>query len=79
MTVGVWCPRRDGCRFVAEQHSYAIDIQPDGKVDVTRNRRAWRYDLDDVDEALRVIRRAEGRGVPVTLIEQDGYRRKVST
>lgn len=60
-------------------HQYAAEIQGNGKVDVTRNRRAWRYDLDDLDEALAHVRRAEGRGVQVTVIEPDGYRRKVST
>lgn len=58
-------------------HTYEAHIQPDGKVDVHRNRRAWRYDLDDLDEAVRVVRRAESKGYPLTVVEEDGYRRKV--
>ncbi len=62
------------------KHDYIIRVNDDGTtVDVLRNKRAWRYDLDDVDEALREIKRAEGKGHPVTLIEQDGYRRKIAT
>lgn len=58
---------------------YRIEILPSGLVDVTRNTRAWKYDLDDVDEAMRLIRRAEGPGHEVTLVEPDGYPTKVST
>jgi hypothetical protein len=56
---------------------YQAEIMDDGKVDVTRDRRAWKYDLDDLDEALAFIRREQGRGWPVTVVEQDGYRRIV--
>lgn len=58
---------------------YEVDVQPTGLVDVRRNRRAWRYDLDDLDEATRLIMRAEGKGFEFTVVEVDGYRRKVST
>lgn len=57
--------------------TYEAEILPSGKVDLTRNRRAWKYDLDDLDEAIKFVRREKGRGWPITVIEQDGYRRIV--
>lgn len=57
--------------------SYLVTL--DRSVDIQRDRRAWRYDLDDLDEALSVIRRSEGRGVEVTVEEPDGYRHRVRT
>lgn len=62
-----------------DEHEYHIRVNDDGTVDVLRNKRAWRYDLDDEDEALRAIKRAAGKGQPVTVIEADGYRRKITT
>ena len=64
---------------MAKPNTYEVELLSSGKVDVLRNRRAWKYDLDDLDEAVRVIMRAEGRGFEFTVIELDGYRRKAST
>jgi hypothetical protein len=48
-----------------------------GKVDVRCNRRAFLYDLDDLDEALSRIRRSKkyARGDKVVYIEDNGSRR----
>lgn len=54
---------------------YTIEENPDGTFDVRRNGRSFRYDLDDLDEA-RLAARRDG-ATEVTLIETDGYRRKI--
>jgi hypothetical protein len=50
-----------------------------GNIDVRRNGRAFRYDLDDVEEAVRLIRRSPkfDPGDQVTVVDQDGYRRSL--
>lgn len=58
---------------------FEIEMLPNGKVDIVRDRRAFWYDLDDVDEAIGMIRSQHGRGLRVTIIEPDGYRRQVTT
>lgn len=60
-------------------NAYIIRLEPDGTADVLRNRRAWRYDLADLEEALAHVRRAEGKGRQVTVWEPDGRRRKIRT
>lgn len=52
---------------------WVIELLPSGACDVTRDRRAYAYDLD-LDEALDRVRR-EGAD-QVTVIELDGYRIK---
>lgn len=47
--------------------------------DVTHNGRAFAYDLDDADEAIRAIRRKVGPGVSVSIEDDTGYRTKVRT
>lgn len=56
-----------------------IEIYPNGECDVTKDRRAYGYDFDDLYDALSVIRNREGRGIEVTVIEADGYRRPMMT
>lgn len=61
--------------FEVEQHL-------DGTCDVTLERKAYHYDYVDLEEALNAIRRDRtngGRGIEITVIEADGYRRKVRT
>lgn len=64
---------------------FVIEQKPDGTCDVHRNRRAFAYDCDDIDEALMRIRRKlttekkPSRGVEVTHIEPDGYPRRIRT
>lgn len=58
---------------------FEIEIQPNGLCDVRRRRKAFAYDLDDVDEALSRIRRKYGRDIPVTIIQIDGYRTRAHT
>lgn len=59
--------------------TYEIEMLPGGGVDVTKDRRAYAYDLDDVEEALDRIRRDEGSGYEVFLVEEDGYRTRLTT
>lgn len=47
--------------------------------DVTRNGRAFVYDLDDADEAIQAIRRKVGPGIPVAIEDDTGYRTKART
>lgn len=53
---------------------WEAEVQPDGRIDLRLNRRIIHYDLDDMDEALRIVRRQDGRGTEVAVIEGDGYR-----
>ena len=55
---------------------WEIEVGPGG-VDTRRDRRAHRYDLADVDEALRLIKRQDKRPGVVTLIHEDGYRERL--
>lgn len=52
-----------------------------GKVDVRCNRRAFAYDLDDLDEAVQRIRRSRkfSPGDKVVVIEENGARRTISS
>lgn len=54
------------------------EIEPTGRgtFDVRRNRRPYRYDTEDLDEALSEVRRAGGKKAVV--IQPDGYRETVS-
>ena len=58
---------------------WVIEVDPLGACDVLRSGRTMAYDLDDEVEALDFIRahRQGGRGLPVTVIEADGYPSKV--
>lgn len=56
---------------------FEIEDSGRGTFDIRRNGRPWRYDRDDVDEAMRDI--AQAGGGRVILIEPDGYRREVRT
>lgn len=58
---------------------FEVEIGDEGLCDVRRDRRAFAYDLDDVDEAMRRIRREIGSGEEVMVIEQDGYRTRRRT
>lgn len=53
---------------------WVIEEQPSGKVDLRHDRKAIAYDLDDEDEAIRMIRKKDPEATEVTLIEADGYR-----
>lgn len=59
-------------------NSWTIE-EHDGKLDIRLNRRAFAYDCDDIAEARRRIKRSRKYDPDdtVTLIEDDGYRRKV--
>jgi hypothetical protein len=61
---------------------YEIEANPDGTLDVRRDRRGVAYDRDDMDDALRAIRREVARRqdeeIQVVFIEPDGYRRKLT-
>lgn len=52
-----------------------------GKVDVRCNRRAFAYDLDDLEEAERKITRSRkfSPGDKVVVIEENGARRTISS
>ena len=72
---------------MAERPEFEIDARG-GTVTVTSNRRAFAYDLDDLDEALARIRRARskdrshtpiGKGVEVTYWPPTGSRQIVRT
>lgn len=52
---------------------FVIEVLDKGLCDVRRKGRAFAYECDDLDEALRMIRRKVGKGVVVTVIERDGY------
>ena len=65
---------RVGASQVAD---FTLEILPDGKVDITKNRRAWKYDMDDLDEAIRAVKKFMGQPCIVTVVEQDGYRKKL--
>jgi precorrin-6B methylase 2 len=47
-----------------------------GSVDVLRNNRSRAYDLDDVEEAIRYIKRNRRykTGEEIEVVEPDGYR-----
>lgn len=55
---------------------YEIEIQPSGLCDVRKDRRAFLYDMDDVEEAVRLIRQRDAWVDPheIVVIEPDGYR-----
>ena len=59
-------------------NTWTIEEHSDG-VDLKLNRRSFAYDLDDIDEACRRIRRSHrySPGDTVTVVEKDGYRHKV--
>lgn len=63
---------------------YEVDVWANGTVErVTKDRRAFAYDLRDVDEAVGQIRgdrrRKQGEAFEVTVVEPDGYRRRLRT
>jgi hypothetical protein len=49
------------------------------KVDVLRNRKAFAYDCEDIDEALSLIKRDRRyrKGDKIEAVEPDGYRRQI--
>lgn len=51
----------------------------EGNFDVRRNGRSFRYDLDDVDEALKAIRRSPkfSPDDQVFVVDESGYRKRV--
>ena len=55
---------------------WKIEEQGSGLVDVQLNGRAWRYDLEDSEEAVRSIVRSPDYGLAdsVYLVHYDGYR-----
>ena len=53
---------------------YMIEATGDGTFDVTRNRRAFAYDCEDLDDAMQRIRKRDGRGLVVTIVDQVGNR-----
>lgn len=54
---------------------FQIEVMPGGRCDIRLDGRAYRYDRDDLDEALTEVRRAGADSVEV--IEEDGYRRTI--
>lgn len=72
-------PRWDSKIRTMTPNKYFIELLSNGKVDIARNTRAWRYDLDDLDEALSAVRKAEGKGVEVLVVGPDGGRSKTKT
>lgn len=63
---------------------YEVDVRANGTVErVTKDRRAFAYDLRDVDEAVAQIRgdrrRKSGEAIEVIVIEPDGYRNRLRT
>jgi hypothetical protein len=51
---------------------WVAEVYPDGKVDVSCDRRPVRYDCDDLHEARHVMRQYGAE--TFTLVEPDGYR-----
>jgi len=62
-----------GLPTVVAVSDWTIELLPNGTCDVTKDRRAYAYDLD-FEEALDRLRR-EGAD-EVTVVELDGYRVK---
>jgi hypothetical protein len=60
---------------------WIIEVSPDGKLDITRDRKSFAYDLDDYDEAFARIKRDRRyqAGDRVEVIEPDGYRRRITS
>lgn len=54
--------------------SWEVEVHLDGRCDLRLDRRIVHYDLDDLDEAARVVRRQDGPGTEIIVIEPDGYR-----
>lgn len=59
---------------------WTIEEARNGLWDVFRDRRIVAYDRDDVEEAVRTIQRDRrySPGDKITVIESDGYRRRVA-
>jgi hypothetical protein len=60
---------------------WLIEVMQDGKIDITRDRKAFAYDLDDFDEAFARIKkdRRYKKGDKIEMVDPDGYRRKITT
>jgi len=58
---------------------FEVTIGADGRCDVTRDHRAWRYDLADLAEAMQEIRRDRGTGpgTAVWVVHPDGFRERL--
>lgn len=58
---------------------WVIEATPEGKFDVTRDRRHIAYDREDLEEAMRSIQwhPSWSRGDSVELLHLDGYREPV--
>lgn len=48
----------------------------DGPFDVRRDRRLVQYDAEDLEEAMRLVRRHDPEAREVTVIDPDGYRHR---
>jgi hypothetical protein len=60
---------------------WLIEVTRDGTLDITRDRKAFAYDLDDFDEAFARIKRDKRykKGDRIEMVDSDGYRRKITS